>query len=61
MVSLQSRPTFGVHYTGVSSISRRDIEKVKDILVEAIKKAREVIEPSKEEELVIPTIDFDID
>lgn len=60
IMQLQERPSEGLHYTAVSSISRADIERVREVLVSAIKSTRSIIGPSKEEEIVSLLVDFDI-
>lgn len=50
--------TDGVHFTGVHSLSRKDFLHLKEKLLELIQHSKEVIAPSKEEELIAMTFDF---
>ncbi len=47
-----------LHYSGVVSISRDDVIKVKNILLDSIKTSQAVIKDSKEQELCAVIIDF---
>lgn len=46
-----------LHFSTVVSLSNEDFGKIKEIFVQAISKAREVIAPSPEEEIVAITLD----
>jgi len=47
-----------IHFTSVSSLSKADIEKVRELILGMIDSSREVIGPSHEEELVCFSVDF---
>jgi uncharacterized protein (TIGR02147 family) len=47
-----------LHYSNVLSISKKDIPRVKEILIKNIEECRDIIKLSPEEELQILTIDF---
>jgi uncharacterized protein (TIGR02147 family) len=47
-----------LHYSGVISLSREDVIKVKNILLEAISQSQNVVRDSKEEELYAVALDF---
>lgn len=47
-----------LHYSGVFSLSKTDVLKVKDQLLEQIKRSQETIRPSAEEELYCFNVDF---
>lgn len=48
----------GMHYSSVISCSRRDLEKVNKVLVEAIRQIRQTVKDSKDEEVAHYSIDF---
>jgi uncharacterized protein (TIGR02147 family) len=58
MQGLEQEKLNELHYSGVVSLSLGDVVKVKDQLLEAIKKNIEIIKESKEEELYCLTMDF---
>ena len=58
MQGLEQEKLNELHYSGVVSLSSSDILKIKDQLLETIKKNIDVIKDSKEEELYCITIDF---
>lgn len=58
MESLDREELAELHYSSVFSISRADMEKVKNLLLETIKKNADTVGPSKEEELCALCIDF---
>lgn len=47
-----------IHYSSVCTLSRDDIEKIKQIILQSIDASREIIEPSKEEDLYCLNIDW---
>jgi len=47
-----------IHYTAVSSLARKDIESLRQLVLSMIDKSREIIAPSPEEELVCLGIDL---
>jgi uncharacterized protein (TIGR02147 family) len=47
-----------MHFSTVATLSLEDYEKVKEIFVKAIASAREMIAPSKEEEVIALTVDI---
>lgn len=47
-----------MHYSGVVSLSRADVVKVKNIFLDAVKESQALIKDSKEEELCAVAIDF---
>ncbi|MGZ3695471.1 MAG: TIGR02147 family protein [Bdellovibrionota bacterium] len=47
-----------LHYSGVVSLAREDLRKIKEILLDAVKASQAVIKDSKEEELCAIGIDF---
>lgn len=47
-----------LHYTGVSSIARQDIEVLRARILELIDESRTIIGPSKEEELICFSVDL---
>jgi hypothetical protein len=48
----------GLHYTGVHALKRTDADRLRSLLLETIQRARQVIDPSLEEELVCFAVDF---
>ncbi|MBF0360888.1 MAG: TIGR02147 family protein [Oligoflexia bacterium] len=48
----------GFHYSGVHSLSVSDAQKIKDIIIEAITRSREIIAPSNEEDIYCFLCDF---
>lgn len=50
--------TEGVHFTGVYSISKSDLQHLKEKILDLIEYSRKVVGPSKEEELVCMNCDF---
>ncbi|MGE3609767.1 MAG: TIGR02147 family protein [Bacteriovoracaceae bacterium] len=46
-----------LHYSSVIAISKNDFYKIKEVFVDAIEAARQVIKPSKEEEIYSITLD----
>lgn len=55
--SVEKNLSDDMHFSTVVSLSLSDFEKVKEIFVQAIENAREIIRPSPEEEIVAITID----
>ena len=47
-----------LHYSGVVSLSRADVTKVKDLLLETVKNAQAIVKDSREEELCVMNLDF---
>lgn len=58
MQGLEQEKLNELHYSGVVSLSASDVIKIKDQLLETIKKNIEIIKDSKEEELYCLTMDF---
>lgn len=58
IINIQEKNDGGIHYTGVHSVSKKDYEIIKNMLVEAIQNIRNIITPSPEEELVCLLCDF---
>ena len=56
--SLDREQLTDLHYSSVVSLSRSDVLKIKDMLLEAIKENLKVIKESPEEELYSYCIDF---
>lgn len=50
--------TSALHYSSVVSISRHDADRIQEVLIQAIQKAKTVIRDSSEEELRVFCIDF---
>lgn len=48
----------GIHYSAVHTLSKRDYEKLKAMLVQFIDDTRKVIEPSPEEEIIAINLDI---
>jgi hypothetical protein len=46
-----------LHYTAVHALSIKDVERVKEIMIGAIRQSREVVKPSPEEELICVACD----
>lgn len=55
---IQRRSADDLHYTGVHTLSRADVRKVRDLLTESMVSTDQVIRPSKEEELFALAIDW---
>ena len=47
-----------LHYTGVSSLAKKDAEKLRQVLLRVIDESRAIISPSPEEELICLGLDF---
>lgn len=58
MQSLEREELHDLHYSGVVSLSKKDALKIKDLLLESLKKNLDVIRDSNEEELYGYCIDF---
>ncbi len=56
--SLDREELTDLHYSGVVSISKSDITKIKNILLDAISESQTLIRDSKEEDLCAMAIDF---
>ena len=52
------RETGAIHYTSVHSLARADYEKIKEMILRFLDQTREVVRPSKEEELACMTLDW---
>ncbi len=48
----------GLHYSTVCSLSHEDLLFLRTMVIDFVKKTRNVIEPSKEEEIVVLLLDF---
>ncbi|MCX6123926.1 MAG: DUF4423 domain-containing protein [Proteobacteria bacterium] len=46
-----------LHYSSVISISVRDFERLKELLIQAINEARDIVKPSKDEMIAVYNID----
>jgi uncharacterized protein (TIGR02147 family) len=55
--SVEKNLSSDLHFSTVVSLSVEDYEKVKEVFIKAISSAREIIGPSKEEEIVAITLD----
>jgi len=58
LLSVQERASTDVHYTAVFTLSKKDRDRVRKILVDAIEATRQVIGPSPEEEGAVITVDM---
>ncbi len=47
-----------LHYTSVISLSRRDVHRIRERLIQAIEEVREVVRPSAEEDVFCYTLDL---
>jgi hypothetical protein len=47
-----------IHYTALHTLSRKDIVKLKTLANQFIQESRDLVRPSKEEELVCITLDL---
>lgn len=47
-----------LHYTSVHTLSRRDVARLKEMVLDFIQSTRKVIEPSPEEDLICLCLDF---
>ena len=56
--SLEREQPLDLHYSGAVSLSEADIPRVKDLLLEAIKNALEIIKPSEAESVHVMNMDF---
>lgn len=56
--SLDREQLTDLHYSGVVSLSRSDVIKIKNLLLDVVKDSQAVIKDSKEEELCSMVIDF---
>lgn len=56
--SIERDPTEGLHYSSVVSISKKDIETIKEILIQSIQKIKPIIKESPEEEVASFALDF---
>jgi uncharacterized protein (TIGR02147 family) len=58
MQSLELERIQELHYSGVVSLSKSDVNRIKDRLLEVIKDSIEIVRESKEEELFCLSLDF---
>lgn len=58
MQSLERERIQEIHYSGVVSLSKSDVNRIKDRLLEVIKDSIEIVKESKEEELYCLSLDF---
>lgn len=56
--SLEREDIYDVHYSAVVTLSKADIKKIKNLLLEQLKENIEIIKASNEEELCVLNIDF---
>jgi len=56
--SLEREDEHDLHYSGVFSVTRGDMARIKDRLLEQIKECQQVLRSSSEEELVCFNVDF---
>jgi len=56
--SLERETLSDLHYSGVFSLSEKDIETIKNILLDNIKNVSDIVRPSKEEKLYVMNLDF---
>ncbi|WP_408098897.1 TIGR02147 family protein [Peredibacter sp. HCB2-198] len=47
-----------IHFSSVYSLSKKDFEQIKEKLLTHLQEVREIVRPSKEEELCVLTLDF---
>lgn len=50
--------TNGIHYTSIQTLSEKDFNKIKKLLMTGIEQTRRIIEPSTPEQLVCMNLDF---
>lgn len=55
--SVEKNLATDLHFSTVVGLSKKDIEKIKEIFLKAIENSREVIRPSLEEEIIAITLD----
>jgi uncharacterized protein (TIGR02147 family) len=48
----------GFHYSGLHTLSQKDMERVRSVLTQTIEEVREVVEPSPEEKLAVFNCDW---
>lgn len=58
VVDAQNLLNENVHFTGILTLSQKDLERVKELLLEFISRASAIASPSKPEEAVALTCDF---
>ncbi|MCM2279538.1 MAG: TIGR02147 family protein [Oligoflexia bacterium] len=56
--SLDRIQDIDLHYSGVVTLSREDVDRIREILVKAIQKVRQTVTQSKDETLYSYTLDF---
>lgn len=55
--SVEKNLTEDFHYSNVTAIAKKDFEKIKELYIQTIEKSRQIIGPSKEEEVYAITLD----
>lgn len=55
---IQLEKAESLHYTAVYSLEKKDAEQIKLMLIQAIERSREVVKPSRDEELVCLRVDL---
>jgi hypothetical protein len=58
ILNIQAKHLDSIHYSSIFAISKSDAELIRKQLFDSLKKARETIGPSKEEELYCLNCDF---
>jgi uncharacterized protein (TIGR02147 family) len=58
LLSVEKNLPDDLHYSVVTAIAKSDVKKIKEILIQSIEKAREVIAPSPEETTCVLALDF---
>lgn len=58
MKSLDQPLASDLHYSGVITCSNQDLEKIREILIEAIQSIRNLVKDSKDETLAVYNIDL---
>ena len=58
IVHLMNPKAMNYHYSGLHTLSRADVDRIREILVDALETCRKVIGPSPEEELVCISCDL---
>jgi uncharacterized protein (TIGR02147 family) len=56
--AIEEAPQSGLHYSSVVSLSKEDYDNIKEDLIAAIKRAKDVIKKSPEEEICCLSLDF---
>lgn len=58
LLSVEKNLPEDLHYSNVIAISKADVKRIKEILIQSIEKAQEVIRPSPEETTCVLAMDF---